>query len=306
MLGGVERNLIKIWFAWADKLSRETVEPLYKASISVGYDCILEPRGRYDDLSKRMKPFSHFVFGVGCDTSWNKARESNTKSIFVQHGQYLLGSWRGPWPDVFFLTGEIYADDVRKSNKERIYYPGYIRADKTKQFKTNNNKNIKCLVTLPHLNEHRLSPCLDILEKLRDIDGLICRTHPRNNKAKTEVYDIGIQLDESPSFYDSLARSRCMLSGPSNCIIESCILDVPVGVLSVPGFIPSRETRYHRYMIDSYESIATLFANIDDIRDWIDHPISKNRKNAKRFWQNDDGNIDVVIDSFMEYLDSEK
>ena len=301
----MERNPMKIWFAWADKLSRETVEPLYKASISVGYDCILEPRGGYDDLSERMKPFSHFVFGVGCDASWNKARESDTKGIFVQHGQYLLGSWRGPWPDIFFLTGKIYADDVRKFNKEKIiYYPGYIRIDEIKKFQTNNNKNIKCLVTLPHLNEHRLSPCLAILEKLRDIGGLICRTNPRNNRAKTEIHDMGIQLDESPSFYDSLARSRCILSGPSNCIIESCILGVPVGVLSLRSK-DRHEVVYHRQMINNYESIATLFADIDNIKDWIDHPISKNRKNAKRFWKNDDGDIDVVINSFMRFLGSE-
>ena len=105
----------KIWFAWACGLSKKSVEPLYEAAIEKGYDCVLEARGRYDDLVERMKPFTHYVFGVGPDISWTHAKTANLISINIMHGQYIFGTWRTPIPDHIIFTGNAYIEDAKNS-----------------------------------------------------------------------------------------------------------------------------------------------------------------------------------------------
>jgi hypothetical protein len=296
----VGKNL-NIWFAYTDHITRETVEPLHDAAIKAGYACSLSTRKGYDDLVDRMRPFTHYVFGVGCDASWMKARESNTVGIYIQHGQYVLNTWRAPCPDIAIVTGPVYKEDIIKNLRRTpriIEDPGYIRAPIIRTYK-NAKRDIHCLATLPHFGEHRRVHWIDLIEQLSDLD-IVYRVHPRNKKTKKALQEMGLRVDENETFYDSLSRCNCVLSGPSNCIMECCIHGVPVGVISLP------ENGYHHLMKNSYESIAQIFDSIGSLRAWVSGGWETPTPNdVGRYWSNTDGEISNIIRVFLNLLEKE-
>lgn len=303
----------KIWFAWACNLSRKSVEPLYEAAVAAGYDCTLECRGGYTDLVARMKPYTHYVFGVGPDTSWNHARQAGLVSINIMHGQYVFRTWPRPTPDHTIFTGEAYIEDAKKTFVEqgKYYAPGYIRADILKTYVDNPVKDIDCLVALPMIGEHRHLRTMDVINEIKDVPGVVFRVHPRNSKVRTELIDMGATVDTAETFYGSLSRAKCLLSGPSNCIIEACHFKIPVGLFALlpefeEGVRLGREEimtqRYHSMLVDTYSPLATVFTDANHLRNWITDPVAKDPSNAKRYWANVDGDVQPVIDCFLNIL----
>jgi hypothetical protein len=308
----------KIWFAWACHLSRVSVEPLYEAAKLAGYDCELSPRGRYDDLVERMKPFTHYVFGVGPDLSWKMAKEAGVIGINIQHGQYIFGTWRGPMPDHAILTGEAYRDDeALKTNplaaSMKIYTPGYIRAGVLRTYRGCVDKTIDCLVTLPKIDEHKSIETMQIIEAIGHKKNMLYRVHPRNSSVKAQLISMGLAVDETPQFYDSLAKAKCVLSGPSNCIIECCALGIPVGLFALPSVgtdtsKPAREQvmrdRYFKLMTTTYSPLAQIFNDVEQLLSWVAHPIVQSPEEAKRYWSNLDGSDTPIINCFLDIVNN--
>ena len=305
---------LKIWFAWACHLSRTSVEPLYEAAVAAGYDCTMAARGRYDDLSERMQGYTHYVFGVGPDVSWRIARESGLVGINIMHGQYIFNTWYGPYPDYAILTGPTYVEDLRRMRGDaipKVSTPGYVHADVVKQYTPGRVKDIECLVALPKTNEHPSLEVINLINNLRSIPGVVFRVHPRDSKFKKHLTSVGATVDTNVKFYDSLSRAKCLLSGPSNCIIEGCIHGVPVGLFAIcPDFVSTnkvdRELRaVHNYFIkmkSTYSTIATIFDGVEHMKHWVKHPVAKPREHAARYWANTDGNIKPVTDDFLRIL----
>ena len=304
----------KIWFAWSCGLSKKSVEPLYEAAVAAGYDCSFECRGRYDDLVERMEPFTHYVFGVGPDVSWRHAKEAGIISINIMHGQYVFGTWRAPIPDHIIFTGDAYIKDAEKifARKDAKYYaPGYIRADILKTYVDNPIKDIDCLVALPKVDEHPHMRTMELIESLKDLP-LTYRVHPRNSKTRQAILDLGLEVDTEETFYGSLSRAKCLLSGPSNCIIEACAFGIPVGLFSTPPeFEPNiridrvgvMQQRYHQLLVDTYKPMATIFENEDSIRQWVANPIAKPKEAAQQYWANVDGDLQPIIDCFLSIIE---
>ncbi len=120
----------KICFSWSCNFSKRSVLPLYEAAKDAGCDADLLPRGPYTDLPIRMIQYTHFVYGVGPDISWQMARDQGVIGINVMHEQYIFDTWVAPVPDHILFTGEAYVENAKKtlSQKAWLYSPVYILA----------------------------------------------------------------------------------------------------------------------------------------------------------------------------------
>ncbi len=305
--------MTRIWFAWSCALSQAVVEPLHRAAFHAGYEAELAPRGGYDDLAERMSRYTHFVYGVGPDASWNTARELDVVGINIMHGQYVFDTWFAPVPHHAILTGKAYCEDARRTlNKPvQLHAPGYIRADALHKYTSAPVKPIRCLVALPKIEEHRWLDTWSVIDAIGDQPGIVFRVHPRNRQARRQLLERGYAVDNAVGFYESLARSQCLLSGPSNCIIEACILGIPVGLLALsnPQWTADPSNRdfakqlgYHHKLCRTYHDIATTFRSVNELLHWIERPVAKPPEAAARYWANTNGDIQPVIDCFLRIL----
>ncbi len=262
-----------------------------------------------------MRSYTHYVFGVGPDLSWQIARHEGVVGINIMHGQYIFDTWVAPVPEHIILTGEAYVDNARKNlaQKAKIYSPGYILADEIKRFSPSSEKDIDCLVALPKIEEHTLIDTIRTIEKLNDIEGIIFRPHPRNANAIRELTSRGLRIDKRKDFYGTLSRAKCLLSGPSNCIIEGAVLGVPVGLLALRpdksemkrnNPVAVRRRLYFEKMAVTYGPIAEIFRNPKHMRSWIKNPTARPKENAKEYWKNVDGDIRPIINCFMDIVNN--
>jgi len=273
---------MNVMFAYSCGLSKQTVEPLYTALKSQGIPCAIAPRGKYEDLATRLAGFTHYVYGIGEDKSWEIAKSLGMVTIYVQHGQYITGSWIKFVPDYYIVSGQVYAQDIirNKVDPKRIFISGYFGAQSILKYRNECDGSI--LVTLPHVGEHKHLKTMDTLKTIAAQVPITVRIHPRNSGIRNELAELGILIDETPSFMDSLSKAKCLISGPSNCIIEASACHVPVALLTGLENPSQAEQNMQTY----FAPLAFIPRSIADLVNWTINPFAKNGKLVCLFWNN--------------------
>lgn len=298
-----------IFFAYTDIITRESVEPLFLKCQALGIDSTLSARGGYEELSDKLNNYTHYVFGVGQDKSWNIAKNIGKKTINIQHGQYILNTWRGPHADKILCMGNIYVEDGLKNLKPpvELINSGYIRANNILKIKKDTEKVLDVLIILPHVMEHKFLLIIDhLLNIIKSLNGVKygVKVHPRNTNISAILKENNINIVTS-DFYTLLSQSKCCISGPSNCILESSVSNIPCCFLG-SHFSDELSVKYFNKCKITYENICYFPSTINDIYNWVLNPITDYKIDPSEYISNKDGDINSTVDSFFNLLDTYK